>query len=243
MAGIPPTSGDWFRIEPLAPGVTRIVEPHVHQFFRANAYRIAGRDLDLQLDFGNGVASLSAALPAGPRPVLGVASHAHVDHVGSFHEFDRRAGHRLEADIFATMDDAGTFASWFAGFEGVLIEPPSPGWSMAGYRLEPAPLTMLLEEGDTIDLGDRRLAVLHLPGHSPGSIGLLDETDGIFFSADAIYEGGLIDDIAGSHVETYLATMARLAELDVVRVFPGHGEPFGRDVMHAIALDYIRSKG
>ena len=43
---------------------------------------------------------------------------------------------------------------------------------------------------DIIDLGDRRFRVVHLPGHSPDSIGLLDEHDGLFFSGDAIYDDG-----------------------------------------------------
>jgi glyoxylase-like metal-dependent hydrolase (beta-lactamase superfamily II) len=42
-----------------------------------------------------------------------------------------------------------------------------------------------------IDTGDRHFEVLHLPGHSPGSIGLWEERSGTLFSGDAIYDGPL----------------------------------------------------
>jgi glyoxylase-like metal-dependent hydrolase (beta-lactamase superfamily II) len=234
---------DWFSSRVISPGVTLITEPFVHPFFRANLYRIEGRDRDVQFDFGNGLASLSAAFPKSERPMLAIASHAHVDHIGSFHEYMRRAGHALEADVFATMNDEGTFASWLVKLNGAVEHAPHAGWSMADYALEPAPLTETLADGDIVDLGDRKLRVLHLPGHSPGSIGLLDERNGEFFPADAIYDDVLIDDLLGSSVPDYLKTMARLADLDVHIVHPGHGGSFGRQRMHQIARDYIRSEG
>jgi hypothetical protein len=87
-------SSSWFEFWPVSPGVTLITEPFVHPFFRANLYRIAGRDFEIQFDFSVEVSSLSKALPGRGKPVLAVASHAHVDHVGSFHEFSRRAAMR-----------------------------------------------------------------------------------------------------------------------------------------------------
>lgn len=232
----------WFETRPVSPGVTLITEPFVHPFFRANLYRIEGRDFDIQLDFGVGVQSLSAALDFGGRPVLAVASHGHVDHVGSLHEFERRAGHRLEAQTFATMHDEGTVASWFVAQEGALERLPEAGWSMESYALTPAPLTQLLDEGDTVDLGNRSFTVLHLPGHSPGSIALLDEANGEFFSADAIYDDELVDDVPGADVDAYLGTMRRLLDLDISIAHGGHGPSFDGRRMHAIARGYIREK-
>ena len=233
---------NWFETATLAPGITRIREPHVHAFFRANLYRIEGRDFDIQLDFGVGVRALTEISPASGKPVLAIASHAHVDHVGSFHLYGRRAGHPLEAGTFADMNDRGTLASMFVGVGNPVTQLPMPGWSIAGYALAPAPLTEHLEEGDTVDLGNRQFTVLHLPGHSPGSIGLLDTQNGEFFSADAIYDEGLVDDIPGADIATYLRTMHRLADLDVARVYAGHGEIMDKRQMRDVALNYIASK-
>lgn len=233
---------DWFDVTPLASGITRITEPYVHDFFRANLYRISGRDFDIQLDFGVGVRNLTEVSPASGHPVMAIATHAHVDHVGSFHEYVRRAGHRIEAHTFADMNDAGTLASLFVNIADAVTALPSLGWTMADYFLRPAPLSELLEEGDTVDLGDRRFTVLLLPGHSPGSIALLDEHNGDFFSGDAIYDEGLVDDIPGADVEAYLRTMHRLAELDVNRVYAGHGAVMDKAQMQSVARGYIASK-
>lgn len=234
---------NWFEVTPVGPGITRIREPFVHSFFRANLYRIEGRDFDIQLDFGVGLRALTEVSPASGKPVLAIASHAHVDHVGSFHLYPQRAGHALEVRTFAEMDDLGTLASAFTSIADATTALPFDGWHMDDYVLTPAPLTQLLGEGEVVDLGARRFTVLHLPGHSPGSIGLLDEANGDFFSADAIYDEGLVDDIPGADVETYLRTMQRLAELDVARVYAGHGEMMDRKQMRQVALDYIASRG
>lgn len=234
---------NWFDVTPLAPGITRITEPYVHEFFRANLYRITGRDFDIQIDFGVGVRSLTEVSPADGHPVMAIATHAHVDHVGSFHEYRRRAGHRIEAHTFAEMDDAGTLASLFVNIPDAVTELPAPNWTMADYQLRSAPLTEFLEEGHKVDLGDRQFTVLLLPGHSPGSIALLDERNGDFFSGDAIYDEGLVDDIPGADVEAYLWTMQRLAELDVGCVYAGHGDVMDKAQMQRVARDYIASKG
>jgi glyoxylase-like metal-dependent hydrolase (beta-lactamase superfamily II) len=141
------------------------------------------------------------------------------------------------------MDDAFTAASWFAGLPDAVTRQPPGGWFPELYRLTPAPLTETLDEGDVVDLGDRRLRVLHLPGHSPGCIGLLDEANGEFFAADAIYDAELYDELPHSNVGDYLDTMRRLLTLDVGVVHGGHGPSFGRQRMREIARDYIARRG
>jgi glyoxylase-like metal-dependent hydrolase (beta-lactamase superfamily II) len=41
----------------------------------------------------------------------------------------------------------------------------------------PIGATSYVEDGDLIDLGDRQLSIVLLPGHAPGSIGLWDEAN------------------------------------------------------------------
>jgi glyoxylase-like metal-dependent hydrolase (beta-lactamase superfamily II) len=100
----------------------------------------------------------------------------------------------------------------------------------------------LVGEGEVIDLGDRRLTVLHVPGHPPGSIALWDAADGALFAGDAIYDGVLVDTLDGSDIPTYLATMERLRNLPVRVAHGGHRASFGRDRMVAIIDDYIASR-
>jgi glyoxylase-like metal-dependent hydrolase (beta-lactamase superfamily II) len=66
-----------------------------------------------------------------------------------------------------------------------------------------------------IEIGNFAFEVLHLPGHSPGSIGLFDRQQKMLISGDAIYPGKLVDDIPGADVDQYLVTMRLLRRLDV----------------------------
>jgi glyoxylase-like metal-dependent hydrolase (beta-lactamase superfamily II) len=49
---------------------------------------------------------------------------------------------------------------------------PRAGFNLSQFACPAAPATRLVQEGDRIDLGDRVFEVMHLPGHSPGSIAL-----------------------------------------------------------------------
>ena len=62
---------------------------------------------------------------------------------------------------------------------------------------------ILVDEGDVIDLGDAAYQVLHLPGHSPGSIGLFDVKRKVLFSGDALYDGELLDSLYHSDLDIY----------------------------------------
>jgi glyoxylase-like metal-dependent hydrolase (beta-lactamase superfamily II) len=233
----------WFDATTVAPGLTCLTEPAVHEFFRANIWHLAGRDADLVVDFGCGLSPLRAALPLTGRPVIAVATHAHVDHVGGFHAFADRRGPAIEAHYFAAMDEPGTLQGELRDQPGALSRLPAPGFDLSRWSLVPAPLTTALHEGDVIDLGDRRLNVLHLPGHSPGSLGLLDDRDGLFFTGDAIYDDTLVDDVPGSDISAYLKTMERLRQLDLRLACGGHGKPFDCRRLRAIAESYVLAKG
>jgi glyoxylase-like metal-dependent hydrolase (beta-lactamase superfamily II) len=80
---------------------------------------------------------------------------------------------------------------------------------------------------------------MHLPGHSPGSIGLWEASSRTLFSGDAIYDGPLLADLPGSDLADYVRTLRRLLELDVAVVHAGHDPSFGRDRLRSIAQSYL----
>lgn len=230
----------WFCTEQLTDTIRRIWEPHVHRFFRANLFHVVGQDADLIIDFGMGLAPLRPFLNIDiGKPVIAVATHVHADHIGSFNEFEHRLGHEVEADGFAGMEDAVTLAHLFRGLPQGVEQTPEPSFDQNHYAILPAPLTRVLAENETVDIGGPSYKVLHLPGHSPGSIGLLDEASGVFFSGDAIYDGTLVDDLPGCDKSAYRATMRRLRELDVSVAYGGHGAPMSRGRMRSIANTYL----
>jgi len=235
----------WFSRTAVDTATTMLTEPFVHEYMRANIWHLKGRDADLLVDTGMGIRPLAPEIETQPgKPLIAVASHIHLDHVGSLHEFPERAGPAWSADAFATMPDAATYAHEFRALQAPVSRPPHAGWNATGYRIRPAPLTRSLAAGDRIDLGDRQFTVLHLPGHSPDSIAFLDERDGLFFSGDAVYDDTLLDDLPDSDRATYRTTMRRLLDLPVRIGHGGHGPSFDGTRMRAIARAYLeRTEG
>jgi glyoxylase-like metal-dependent hydrolase (beta-lactamase superfamily II) len=231
---------DWYERQDMGNGITRLSEPHVHRYFAANLFHVRGRDADLVIDFGMGLIPLRPALDLEVgKQLIAVATHIHADHVGGFHEFETRLGHAAEAAAFARMADQDTLTDVFRSLPGAVTQAPFLNWSPEYHHITPAPLTQTVDEGDIIDLGDKRLRVLHLPGHSHGSIGLLDEVAGLLFSGDVIYVGGLVDDLPCSNQAHYRQTMQRLIDLDVSCIYGGHGPTMSAELMKAIAKQYL----
>ena len=118
---------------------------------------------------------------------------------------------------------------------------PVVGMAMVG-EVAGAAATRLLEDGDAIDIGDRAFEVMHLPGHSPGSIGLWEVETGTLFSGDAVYDGPLLDELEESNIEDYVKTMERLRDLAVTVVHGGHEASFGRARLVALCDAYLAAR-
>jgi hydroxyacylglutathione hydrolase len=83
-----------------------------------------------------------------------------------------------------------------------------------------------LEDGETVTLGGQQFAVMHLPGHDPAHIALVDEDQTIFLGGDVLFPGGHgRTDLPGTDQTAMNASLRRLvAELPPdTRVLPGHG--------------------
>ena len=247
--------GDWFQATRIDDDITLLREPKVEALIRCNIWHVRGRDSDLLIDTGLGIASLrQAAQHLFAKPIVAFATHTHFDHTGGIHEFTTRVVHRLEAESMATGGDGMVLRRAGFGAEQVaamrvagyslandtLITAPPDAFDIDAHILQPAPATRLVEDGDVVDLGDRSFEVLHLPGHSPGSAGLWEAATGTLFSGDAIYDGPLLDNIEGADVTAYAVTMKRLRDLPVTVVHGGHDASFGRDRMREIATFYLR---
>ena len=91
-----------------------------------------------------------------------------------------------------------------------------------GQRLKP------LHEGFCFELGGRELTVLHCPGHTPGSISLLDRKDGLIFPGDTLSHASVFMFGDGREDGAYLRTLERLEELYAEgafrTIYPCHGE-------------------
>ena len=255
-----PVCREWFSRRWVTDRIAILGEPHLDRLLSANLWLVLGTRRDLLFDTGNGICPLGPILeelrPEAAKPLLAVVSHAHPDHVGGLHEFEERMIHVSEAAVasqggakppllartWRKTIDVDTPTGDRSSPELLLTRMPHAGFDPMRFTTAAASPTGVLEDGDMLDLGDRSFEVLHLPGHSPGSIGLWDARSGVLLSGDAIYEGQLLDELPGSDIQTYLATMHRLARLPVEAVYPGHGKILVREQMLAIIAAYVATR-
>ena len=250
----------WFTTEDAGDGITRIWETYADPMIQANAWLVEGGSSDLVVDTCNGLSPLLPFVQGRrsepDRPLVAIITHAHMDHSAGLHEFQTRIGHEAEAPHLPTIEPlllaeqvwpatADQMADAGYPLPDVLIQlAPNEGFDARRWRPTGTTLTDTIGEGDRFPLGDRTFEVLHLPGHTHGSIALWDASTGTLFSGDAIYaEEPLIDTAPTSDVRAYLATMRRLLDLPVSVVHPGHDYSFDRDVLTRVAERYIERRG
>lgn len=252
-----PIAERWFDIRKIDDDITLLWEPHVIPLMRCNIWHVRGRDRDLMIDTGMGITSLrDAAKHLLDKKVTAVATHTHADHIGGHCEFDDCLVHSAEAHnlkspsekgtlLYSDFSDAEVIQIRVAGYDidGDLITAlPHAGYDLRSYRINPAPATQIVDDGDVVDIGNRHFEVLHLPGHSPGSIGLWEAATGTLFSGDALYDGPLLDEIDGADIPTYVKTMKRLRELPVRVVHAGHDPSFDRIRLIQLCDEYLKKR-
>ena len=136
-----------------------------------------------------------------------VSTHGHWDHIGDNAAVAAHAG----AEIAVHPLDRERLTN------------PQPLW--APFEIPPSVPAVELAEGGEIRFGELRLTVLHTPGHTEGSVCLLDRDDGVLFSGDTLFAGGWGRvDLPGGDAGQMAESIVRLAALeDLHRVLPGHG--------------------
>ena len=197
----------FFSSESLRPGVQVISGMQGEK-----CYLIEGTERALLFDGLAGAGSLKAYVrELTDLPVFLVLSHAHPDHLGAAFEYGA---------CFLHPDDMGLFytrfaASWENRYDYLSRELPYA----PPHRVKLTPEDMCLprpvqffpvNDGDCFDLGGRELEVVAVPGHTRGSICLLDRADRTLYSGDAINMNTLFLPHGSTTIEEYLESLERL---------------------------------
>jgi len=166
------------------------------------------------------------AADCGPGDLkLIVITHGHLDHNGSTAYLRERYGAKIAMHLGdSAMAESGDMFVGLKGLNVAVIRVLLPLVGMSRY--DGFTPDIILEDG--LDLSEHGLdaKVVHVPGHSKGSIGVLT-TEGDLFCGDLLVNNKnlarntLIDDQA-----EYDASVERLKTLGIGTVYPGHGRPF-----------------
>ncbi len=197
-----------------------IVKMTVHNLYSgswlSNCYALISRDSD-----GNARAAVvDPSTPAekiceflsshGAVLDMIILTHGHFDHMMSLDTLRDRTGaptyiHSEDADMLGDSEK-NAYSLFF----------PS--------RLEMKSADKIMKDGDVLTLGKEELKVIHLPGHSKGSIGLLG--DGFILTGDTLFDRGIgRSDLYGGDMSQLYSSLRRLRGLDpALTIYPGHGK-------------------
>lgn len=180
--------------------------------FQENAFflRPAGGVSTIVIDPGDEAERLFALVEGnGWEPVAVLGTHAHLDHMGAVEPFRRRYGvpyYLHEEDRFL-LEGAPDHALMFG------VAPP-----------EIPKVDRRLEDGEILELAELNIAVVHTPGHSPGSVSF--RVDGRFFAGDLVFQGSIgRTDLPGGDFETISRSLREqvLTLPDETVIHSGHG--------------------
>lgn len=108
-----------------------------------------------------------------------------------------------------------------------LCRPLPEGTDAATFHTRAYTPTGLIRDGHRIELGGRTLEVLHVPGHTPDAVAVLDSSNGLLFTGDSFYHGPIWLFVPETDFDAYQQSVNRLAALapHLRRVLGAHNVP------------------
>ena len=161
---------EWFTIEKIDDNTFAISE--YKHWEESHSYLLIGNDQALLIDTGLGIENIKKQIDnITELPIIVATTHVHWDHIGGHKYFNTIAVHELEKD-------------WLRHFplplevvKNSLIKEKCDfpkKFKLDDYNIYCGEPQIILQDNDIIDLGNRKIKVIHTPGHSPGHLCFYD---------------------------------------------------------------------
>ena len=217
----------WFEVYRVDPEVYVLYEPG--QFEEVISYLVIGKETAALIDTGCGFGDIKALAREFTRlPIMVVNTHSHYDHIAQNYMFDEVA--LFDAPNARQAAKKGYSRAEMSKLlaEGMLWKPLPTNFEAENYHIPPFNVTWWLKDGDVIDLGKRRLEIIHTPGHSPDSICILDQEARLFWTGDTFYPSTIYVHLPSSDLDSFIVSYQKMIALSsrYERLMPGHNEPY-----------------
>lgn len=197
----------------------------INEFDGTNCYLVVGTEKALLIDCGTGFCDLRKACEEiTDLPITLIATHGHVDHIGGAGQFEKVYIHKDDCKFINKLQMtmllrkaflAGNDTIKANGFSSKNITKPK-------FKTEIIPI----DENFTIELGGKVISIKHTPGHTVGSIAIIDEYDKIIFSGDNVCDALWMQLPGATTIEEWLPNAKWLYEKSKeYAVYWGHRTP------------------
>lgn len=210
---------DWFLIEQIDKNTFAISE--YKHWEETHCYLLIGSKRAVLIDTGLGVANIKCVVEdITTLPILVINTHIHWDHIG---------GHKYFKDIMVHEKEV----EWLSGKfplplqivkKNLTLKPCGfpDDFEIEDYNIFHGHPTSIMHDGDIIDLGSRKLKVIHTPGHSPGHCCFYEEDKGYLFSGDLIYKGCLDAFYPTTDPLAFMHSVDKIRTLPIKKILPAH---------------------
>jgi glyoxylase-like metal-dependent hydrolase (beta-lactamase superfamily II) len=220
--------------EQIIPGVYLVAGPNISHSEDAAAFIIEFADELVMIDSGLGrsvpvILDNIRSARLDPRKISTlILTHCHIDHIGGAREIQVQTGcriavHELDAQAVEDGDSSKTAAGWY----GTKLTPVIVDHRLFGSR-------------ESLSFGQETLHCVHTPGHTPGSISLYLDRDGlrVLFGQDI---HGPFHPAFDSDVAMWAESMYKLLDLEADILCEGHFGIFRpKDMVKKYILRYLK---
>ena len=236
-------------MNPIKPTVTEIAPQTwcISEFNLVNSFLLEGEDSAALIDTGCGICDLAQTVrELTDKPLRILLTHSHPDHNGGVYRFPEVPVFMEPADqeILEQLGPTNAFRRAYIESRGP-IRFPGEGHVEALLAMvpeeEPPVRYPFRPYGGPMDLGGRILRVMSTPGHTNGSVCLLDENSRLLFSGDTVSNSNILmrqPDNAMTLVQQYHDSVAAMwacqDSYDALAI--GHD---GTTLDKAIVKDYL----
>ncbi len=210
---------DWFTVEKIDENTYAISE--YKHWEETHCYLICGNQRAALIDTGLGVSNIRTIVERlTDLPVVVLTTHAHWDHIGGHGLFEHISVHKAEE-------------SWLSGEFPLPLQVVKNNltckqcgfpedFCVEEYSIFNGKAQTILNDGDWVDLGDRKLRVIHTPGHSPGHCCFYEPERKYLYTGDLVYKGCLDIFYPTTDPTEFYTSIKRIQEIPAKRILPGH---------------------
>lgn len=227
----------WFEVYQLNSDTFALLEPNHDE--EVISYLVLGNEKAVLIDTGMGIGNIRDEVDRlTDLPLVVINTHSHFDHVGDNVRFEEVWS--FDEDWEVAHIEQGYKNDACIGFMGPDSYRNLPtGFNPKTYRIVPSKVSHRLRHLESVELGGRTLIIHHTPGHSPGSICLLDNRDKLLFTGDTFYPGSIFTHLEGSNFNDYCKSIKYLVGLldQTTQLCPAHNEAYAPKEMLTSVLE------